>query len=160
MIGFDVVDVLDGFATLTRRAGTLGGSVPLRVAQACVPLLEGNAWGFQIVLTRRLELRKRIGRWGVAGFDGGDDLAALLRGGIPMMEVLAPAWRRRIEQGVVVGGRTISLFTGLFVRPRDGLRLRQSSTANRRSYTYAIDEVILDDGTGFVPLVLDVVPGA
>ncbi len=46
-----------------KRSPTLDGSVPLRVAQACVPLLEGNAWGHQIALHRRIELRRRLGGW-------------------------------------------------------------------------------------------------
>lgn len=154
-----VIDALDGFATLVKRSQTLGGSVPLRVAQACVPLLEGNAWGYQINLTKRIELRKRFGRWTVAAFEGGDGLAALLRGGLPMLgDVLAPAWGKRVQAGIALAGRSISLFTGLFVRPPNGVRLRQSSTANRRSFAYAIDEVVLDDVSGYVPIVLDIVP--
>ncbi|MFN0249290.1 MAG: hypothetical protein ACKV2T_20565 [Kofleriaceae bacterium] len=160
-MSFDVVDVLAGLTTLAQRSQTLGGSVPLRVAQACVPLLEGNAWGKQITLHKRITLHRRLGRWSVASFDGGEQCNALLRGGLPMLgATLAPAWRPRLDNGVLVAGRSISLFTGLFVRPHPGHRLRQSATANRRSFAYEIGEAILDDTSGFVPLVLDIVPRA
>src|SRR5690606_19457825 len=68
------------------------------------------------------------------------------------------AWVKRLERGAVEAGRMISLFTGLFVRPRPGLRLRVSTLANRRSWLYTIDEAILDDTSAFCPLVLEVVP--
>src|SRR5262249_54349085 len=146
-ITFDVVDVL-GAASLVRRSPTLGGSVPVRVAQACVPLLEGNAWGHQVVLRDRIELRARLGRWSAAS----GRVAArdrLVRASGPLLlgdgTVRDGAWRARLERGCLVTGRTISLFTGLFARPRPGVRLRLSSTANRRAWSYAIDEAILDD---------------
>ena len=73
-IAYDVVDVLDGFASLEKRSPTLAGSVPVRAARACVPLLQGNAWGHQIVLHRRISLRKRRGSWKVVEIDRGDEL--------------------------------------------------------------------------------------
>lgn len=39
----------------------MDGAVPLRAAQACMPLLEGNALGFQVVLNRPLRLRQKLG---------------------------------------------------------------------------------------------------
>ena len=63
-----------------------------------------------------------------------------------------------MDTGLVTAGRTISLFTGLFVRPRPGVRLRQSSTANRRAWSYTIDEAILDDTGAPCPIILDVTP--
>jgi len=164
-----VVDILGGFVTLVRRTPTLGGSVPLRAAQACVPLLEGNAWGFQITLSTRLALRKRLGQWSAAGNEAGIvALDAMLRGGLPMLGDLVPrAWRKRLAAGVVDAGiragprrAALSVFTGLFVKPPIGWRFRQSATANRRSYAYDIEEAILDDHTGYVPIVLDVSPRA
>ena len=163
LVAFDVVDVLDGFATLCRRAPTLGGSVPVRVAQACVPLLEGNAWGYQIAIHRRIELRRRFGAWSVVGIDRGDEVARLMRATVPVLVAegtLRGDWQRRLERGVVDTRGSISLFTGLFVRPRDGLRLRQSSTANRRSWAFSVGEAILDDRDGLCPVVLDILPAA
>lgn len=158
-----VVDTLGGFASLVRRSPTLGGSVPVRVAQGCVPLLEGNAWGHALTLARRIELRRRFGGWTVSAFDGGDELARMTRASVPLLVAdgtLRPgAWVKRLERGVLDLGRsTISLFTGLFVRPSPGLRLRASTLANRRSVLYTIDEAILDEDGALCPLVLDIVP--
>ncbi|HEU4731518.1 MAG TPA: hypothetical protein VFT22_26670 [Kofleriaceae bacterium] len=161
-IAFEIVDVL-GVAALVRRSATLGGSVPVRVARACVPLLEGNAWGHQIALRHRIELRARLGRWSaVAPARDVAELDRLVRASVPMLvrdgTLRDGAWRARLEAGLVVTGRTISVFTGLFARPRPGVRLRQSSTANRRAWSYAIAEAILDDPGALCPIVLEVVP--
>jgi len=159
-IAYDVVDVLDGFASLEKRSSTLDGSVPVRAAQACLPLLGGNAWGHQVVLHRRIALRKRRGGWHT---EIGDELERLMRATLPVLVAdgtLAPdgQWRRRLERGVVDTRGGISVFTGLFVRPRDGVRIRQSANANRRSLAYSIEQAIVDDVGGLVPVVLDVVP--
>jgi hypothetical protein len=161
-IAYDVVDVLDGFASLAKRSPTLDGSVPVRAARACVPLLKGNAWGHQVVLHRRISLRRRLGGWSVE-IERGDELDRLMRATLPVLVadgMLAPngEWRRRLERGVVDTRGGISVFTGLFVRPRDGVRIRQSATANRRSLAYSIDQAIIDDSSGLVPVVLNVVP--
>lgn len=42
----DLISVLNGFFVIEKRSETLNGSVPLRAAQGCKPLLEGNAAGF------------------------------------------------------------------------------------------------------------------
>src|SRR5436853_3702825 len=57
---FEVVDAL-GLAQLVKRSGDLGGSVPVRVAQGCGPLFEGNAFGFQITLRQPITLRRSAG---------------------------------------------------------------------------------------------------
>jgi hypothetical protein len=158
---FDVVDTLSGLARLVRRSPTLGGSVPVRVAQGCVPLLEGNAWGHAITLSRPIQLRRRLGGW-TATLDGGDELARMTRASVPLLladGTLRPgAWVKRLERGLVETGKSISLFTGLFVRPRTGVRLRQSTLANRRSILSTVAEAILDDASALCPVVLDIVP--
>ena len=164
-VAFDVVDVLAGFASLARRSPTLDGGVPIRVAQGCVPLLEGNAWGWQIALARRIELRRRLGSWSAHGPSmehGIAELDRMTRAAVPMLlrdgTLRAGAWVKRLERGALDAGRAISLFTGLFVRPRAGWRLRVSTLANRRSWLYGIDEAILDDTDAYTPLMLEVVP--
>jgi hypothetical protein len=52
---FEVLDAV-GLAELVKRSGDLDGSVPLRVAQGCSPLVDGNAFGFQITLRHPMTL--------------------------------------------------------------------------------------------------------
>lgn len=162
---FDVIDVLDGLVTLERRSPTLGGSVPQRVAQACSPLVAGNAFGFQLVLQRRIEFKRSLGRYRVTSFERGDEIARQQRVGLPMLEAegvlpAGSAWRRVLASGVVGARASITFFTGLFVRPRAGVRLRQASTRNRRSLAYSVREAILDDTDGYCPVVLEIDPAA
>jgi hypothetical protein len=158
---FDVVDVMAGLCTLARRSPTLGGSVPVRVAQGCVPLLEGNAWGHAISLSRRIVLEKKLGGWTVATFGDGDELSRMCRANVPLLVndgTLRPGtWGKRLERGIVDAGRSISMFTGLFVRPHPGVRLRASTIANRRSVLYTIEEAIFDGTDALCPIVLDIV---
>src|SRR5204862_8140342 len=53
---------------------------------------------------------------------------------------------------------SLSLFAGLFVRPRAEHRLRLATLGNRRSWLYTITEAILDDGDAFTPLVVELAP--
>jgi hypothetical protein len=75
--------------------------------------------------------------------------------------LVSPHARKRLERGlVVVSGGTISLFTGLYARPRPGVRLRLSATANRRSFAFSVAEEMLDDPDGWLPIVLNITPRA
>ncbi|WP_394827225.1 hypothetical protein [Pendulispora albinea] len=169
-VAFDVIDVL-GLCTLEKRSPTLDGSVPLRVAQACMPLLEGNAFGFQIALRKRIELRRRLGAFHLSSFEDEPAYAREHRATLPMavargLLVRGGVWHERLERGIVDAGHfarrstgsAVAFWTGLLVRPRAGVRLRQSSTANRRAVTFTVDEVILDDTDAYCPLVLGIAP--
>lgn len=164
---FEVLDVFEGFASLEKRSPTLDGSVPVRVAQACVPLLEGNAFGFQVVLHRALTLKRAIGGPRVAAAPA--DEAALRRlhaAALPRLAAhgLVPkggAWHRALAKGFTLlegplAERRLRLFTGLLVRPFAGIWLRLSRTANRRSALYDVEERFVPDDGGFVPLVLTI----
>jgi hypothetical protein len=48
-----------------------------------VPLLKGNAWGQQVVLHRRISLRRRLGDWSVE-IERGDELDRLMRATLPV----------------------------------------------------------------------------
>lgn len=155
---FEIVDVLGGFASLARRSPTLDGSVRVRAAQACTPLLEGNALGAQIVLRDAIRVRRRA----LGGLDVRvpDDLAARARALAPFLRargLVAPGsgWDARLGEGLVARARSgITLFTGLFARPSPGVRLRVAGTKNRRSFAYDVREAILDDADGLTPIVL------
>jgi len=170
IVAFDVLDTL-GLCDLEKRSPTFGGSVPLRVAQACVPLLEGNSFGFQIALRKRIELRKRLGTWSVHSFEDEPALARAHRATTPMLTARGivargGTWDTRLERGILdVGasarratGSPIALWTGLLVRPRAGVRVRLSSTANRRPVAFHVDEIIFDDAHAYCPLILPISP--
>jgi hypothetical protein len=165
-VSFEVLDCLDSLVRLTKRSPTLDGSVPVRVARACVPLLEGNAYGFQLTLARPLRLTRRLGRWH-AEWDASDarDLERLHRGAVPRLGVegFVPSgrWQRALGRGVAPSSRRgIRLFTGLLVKPEKGLWLRLTSAANRRNTLFEVVEQIIPDHEAWVPLVVEVRPQA
>jgi hypothetical protein len=162
-VSFEVLDCLDSFFRLTKRSPTLDGSVPVRVARACVPLLEGNAYGFQLTLDRPLRLTRRLGRWH-AGWSEADarDLLRRHRGAVPRLGVegfVPSLWTRALEPAVaqpVSGG--IRLFTGLLAKPTKGVWLRVTSAANRRNTLFEVVEQVVPDDDAWVPLVLELRP--
>jgi hypothetical protein len=157
----EVLDVLGGLVRITTRTPTLDGSVPLRVARACVPLLEGNAYGLQLTLARPLLVRRRLGRWRGTWVDGGGGVERAHAGAWPRLpeEGYLPrtsGWVRALKGPLVrpaPGG--LRLFTGLLVRAEPGVWLRLTSAANRRNTLFEIGEQVLPDDGGWVPLVLE-----
>jgi hypothetical protein len=161
-LSLEVLDCLDGLVHLERRSPTLDGAVPVRVARGCVPLLEGNAYGLQVRLSRPLRLRRRLGGW-QASFEDADArlLERLHRGALPRLAVegLLPSadWRRALARGVVHSTRHgLRLFTGLLLTPEAGTWIRVTAAANRRNTQFEVTEqVIPDDGGAPVPLVIE-----
>ncbi len=163
---FEVLDAL-GLCRLTRRTGDLDGAVPLRVAKACVPLLEGNAFGLQITLARPIEVRRRLGS--LRAEPAGEHREALVRAhraALPRLVsqgFLAPegAWHRALRGGLAwtcrkgLGPPRLRLWTGLLVRPDPGLWLRVAGAANRRNALIEVSEAYLADDGAFVPLVVE-----
>ncbi|HSD26431.1 MAG TPA: hypothetical protein VLL75_03960 [Vicinamibacteria bacterium] len=162
-MSFEVLDCLDSLVRLTRRSPTLDGSVPVRVARGCVPLLEGNAYGIQLTLARPLRLARRLGRWHAAWDEAdGRVLERLHRGAVPRLGVEgftpSPRWQRALARAVATpSGRGIRLFTGLLVKPDTDVWLRVTSAANRRNTLFEVVEQVVPDGA-WVPLVLDLRP--
>jgi hypothetical protein len=163
---FEVLDAL-GLCRLTRRTGDLDGAVPLRVAKACVPLLEGNAFGLQITLARPIEVRRRLGS--LRAEPAGEHREALVRAhsaALPRLVsqgFLAPEgpWHRALRGGLAwacrkgLGPPRLRLWTGLLVRPDPGLWLRVAGAANRRNVLIEVSEAYLADDAAFVPLVVE-----
>jgi hypothetical protein len=162
---FSVLDAL-GWARLEKRSGDLDGAVPLRVAQACVPLLEGNAFGFQVVLGRAIEVRRSLGRLTAEVAEPHREgvhaahraaLARLLAQGFVAR---GGAWHRLLARGPVhvertgIGRARVILWTGLLAQPDSGVWLRVSGTANRRNLFVEVDETFVPDEGALVPLVL------
>lgn len=164
---FEVLDAL-GLAQLVKRSGDLDGSVPLRVAQACAPLFEGNAFGFQIRLRQPITLRRGSGGMAVElAAPYAEALTAshravlprlvargLLPRGGPFFSEFAENFAHTRAQGT--GTRRLRLWTGLLVRADAGVWLRASATANRRNRFIEVAEHFIRDDGKFAPLVLDI----
>jgi hypothetical protein len=164
---FEVLDAL-GLCRLEKRAGDLDGSVPLRVAQACMPMLEGNAFGWQVRLLEPIEVRRSFGRIAAAFVDPHREaVEAAQRAALPRLLAqgfVAPSgpWHAAIAGSAVKIERTgiaaarIRVFTGLLLRPDEGVLLRVSGTANRRNRLVEVEEHFIADEGAFVPLILTI----
>lgn len=155
-----VLDAFDGGPfELSRRDRTLDGAVAVRAAQACLPLLEGNALGLQVRLTRSLPLRRaRLGRRVTTD----EDFVRRHRAALPRLAA-AGLVRRAFAEAFAEGpfeerGRVL-LFTGLLVEPPAGTVLRVTHAGNRRPYDLGLEEALVAAGQGLVPLVLALHPG-
>lgn len=159
----DTIRVLHAFepvATAVSRSPTLDGQVPLRVAQACVPFLEGNAAGVQIVFSRRITVRVRLGRASIAMDEAGRHVDRVHRALVPFYveRGLLPRggeWHRRLSRGPFWTERgVLRVWTGLLVTPpRDGF-VRVSDGGNRRARGFGVRRAHLAGGAP-VPLVVD-----
>ena len=159
--GFEVLAAFEPLARLTKREGTLDGSVPLRVAQACVPLLEGNAFGHQIVFGRRLVVRSRLGRRGLEPTAAFEEVDRAHRAAAPFLAahghlLRRGAWHTQlekkwwwIEKGV------LRVWTGLLVRPRAGTWLRVTGAGSRAILGLGVRTSWIGDFDELVPLVVD-----
>jgi hypothetical protein len=155
----EVFDAIGGFARLERGSETLGGSLAVRAAQACTPLLEGNTAGHQIVLACRVDLRRSIAATKVVGFRDRDRFVERCARAVRMLaanRISDASFTRRFSDGpIAIGpGRRVDVFTGLVLRAPAGVRLRVSTSGNRRSRSFAVEERIVTAADGLVPLVV------
>lgn len=156
---FEVAQVLDGF-TLAKRSETLDGSIPLRAAQGCKPLLEGNGAGFHVRLADPAVIRRGRGGPRLTLTDEGFD--RLLEGYEEKLEAAVARgllerdghWHRELRKGFArrVGG-TLRIWTGLLVRPARGVWLLVSGAYNRRCLVN-VEEYVIADDSSFVPVIL------
>lgn len=162
---FEVLDAL-GLAQLVKRSGDLGGSVPLRVAQGCAPLFEGNAFGFQITLRQPIVIRRTARGLALEiAAPYGEALAASHRAVLPRLVAqgllppdgtLSTAFVDNFAKVEEEGGVRVRLWTGLLLRADAGVWLRVSATANRRNRFIEVEEQFIADDSALVPLVLDI----
>jgi hypothetical protein len=155
----EVVRCLDGFV-LEKRSATLDGSIPLRAAQGCKPLQDGNAAGYHLRLVEPAvlhrgrpsgtiqftdELLARFTQEYAATIDAVVERGLLVRDGY---------WHRQLRQDFVWReDDTLFLWTGLLVRPAAGVWVLVSGSFNRRCLVELHDHVLPDEET-FTPLVL------
>lgn len=159
-VTFEVHAVHEPIARLVKRDATLDGAVPLRVAQACVPLLEGNALGRSVSFTKRLVWRSRLGRKGFAESEPLAAVARAHRAAVPMLvaEGLLERhgeWHRRLEKSWWwIERGIVRVWTGLLVTPREGTWLRVSGPGNRGAIGARVRPSYVGGGET-VPLVVD-----
>lgn len=157
---FELLAVHEPLARIVKRDPTLDGSVPLRVAQACVPLLEGNALGHQLAFRKRLVARTRLGKRGFAAGDALEEIDRAHRAAVPLLVARGHlarggAWHARLEKGWWWTERgVLRAWTGLLVRPRPGTWLRVSGPGSRAPQGVRVRPTYVGSGA-FVPLVVD-----
>ena len=148
----ELLDACVGVCKLVKRSGTLDGSVPLRAAQACTPLLEGNAYGHQLVLEGALELKRGLGG-GLSCVAGPvlDRLERAGRGALPPLVLQgflksAGHWESRLRAGAVISQRRrVSLWTGLLVQVPEGLCVRVAGTAEFAGFDLRIEPARIEN---------------
>jgi hypothetical protein len=158
-VTFEIVSAFEPLARLERRDGTMDGAVPLRVAQACVPLLEGNALGLQVVFRKRLTVRARLGRLAIVEDAARSAIDAAHRAAVPLLVargLLGRAWEQRLTRAWWWTERgTLRVWTGLLARPRPGTWLRVTGPGNRAALDVRVQDTWIGDFDAPVPLVLD-----
>ncbi len=165
-MSFEVVDAL-GWCSLARRSGDLDGSVPLRAARACAPLLEGNAFGWQLRWDAPTSLVRRRGRWQLLD----DAMVRSARACAPYLAAhgLAPPWWcEALADGPVIElargplarlrNPAVGLWTGLLVRAGAAGSLLCLDAGNRRNHALGVHEHVVDERERWIPLVLELQP--
>jgi hypothetical protein len=157
---FSVVDALSGFAGLLRRPENLNGSIPARAA-ACKPFLDGNRAGVHVRLSQPVMLSRDLDRPALQMTDElyeivyrnySRRLSQLIARGFLIQEGY---WHRRLGDGPVSrDDQTISLWTGLLLKPASGLWLLVDGAYNRRSEVN-LREYVIADSAGYTPLILE-----
>lgn len=159
--GFLAAYAFEPLARIVTREGTLEGAVPLRVAQACVPLLEGNALGHQVSFTKRLVVRSRLGRLSLESTPELVEVDRAHRAAAPFLAAQGylrrgSAWATQLAKKWWWNERgTLCIWTGLLVEPRKGTWLRVSGSGNHAILGLRMKTTWLGDGE-LTPLVLGI----
>ena len=159
---FEAIQALPGFCALTKRSPTLDGQLPLRAAQHCSPVFEGNEAGFQIVLAQPMKLRRNSRGFRVDMTPPAlEQTQRLVRGAIRRLveDGLLERdgfWHRLLaDDALPFRGTRILLWSGYLVKPAPGVALRVGPAFNRRSRIAVVEHAIAD-ASGFTPLMLEI----
>jgi hypothetical protein len=159
---FEVLQALPGFCSLIKRSPTLDGQLPLRAAQHCSPVFEGNEAGYQLCLQQPMTLAR-----GKRGFHVDMTPPALEQTQRLIKDVINRLvdkgllardgyWHRLlVDDAMPIRGQRILLWSGFLLKPAPGVALRVGPAFNRRSRISVVEHAIVDT-TGFTPLVLEI----
>lgn len=157
---FEAIQALPGFCSLIKRSPTLDGQLPLRAAQHCGPVFEGNEAGFQIVLAQPMALRRS--RRGLQidmtppAFEQTQQQVRAAIDRLVQRGLLERSgyWHRLLaEDALPIRRNRILFWTGFLVKPAPGVALRVGRAFNRNSRISIVEHAIVDR-SGFTPLVL------
>lgn len=162
-VAFEVVTLMPGFSSLTKRSGELDGNLPVRAARYCGPVFEGSAAGLQITLAQPMTVtRPRRGRLTCdltpptlqqVTEEVNDALERGIRAGLLERDGY---WHRLLRNDAMpIRGNRLLVWTGHLVRPRAGIWLLVGGAYNRRSRVSVVDH-IASDPNRFVPLVVEI----
>lgn len=157
---FEAIQALPGLCSLIKRSPTLDGQLPLRAAQHCSPVFEGNEAGFQLVLSQPMALRRnRRGLKIDMTPPAFEQTQQQVRGAIDRLVEggfleRGGYWHRLLaEDALPVQRNRIFFWTGFLVKPASGVALRVGRAFNRNSRIAVVEHAIVDR-SGFTPLVL------
>lgn len=158
-IAFEVIDLLNGFCQLVKRSPNLDGSLPMRAAQHCSPVMEGSSAGAQVAARHPFYIRKSKSGYHIQlTGQGGEALErcasavelAVERGLIRR----GSYWHKKLAEGAIsLRGNRLSIWTGLVIQPKPDIWLLVTAAFNRRSRVEILPHVIASQGP--VPLVLE-----
>lgn len=143
------------------RSPILDGSIPVRAAQGCKPLLDGNSAGLHVrakgpaMISRGedgvvLRLTDEDHTAANEGFD--ERLERLVERGLIVRDGY---WHRELAKGFCVReGDTLRVWTGLLVKPEPGVWIALTTAYNRRCLVDVAESVLCDDAA-YTPLVLE-----
>lgn len=157
---FEALELVPSWSRLVKRSGVLDGSLPLRAAKFCPPVVQGSAAGFQLMLRRRVALRLR----------GGELALNVAEADQPVLGQCAEAMatlvaRRLIQKGsfwhklfkggpLALHGSSLFVWSGALVRPTLGSVLFVTRAYNRHSRIEVVEHLI--EAGHCVPLVIEV----
>jgi hypothetical protein len=162
-VAFEIITLLPGFSTLSKRSGELDGNLPVRAARYCGPVFEGNAAGFQIKLEQPMTIaRTRRGNIECVMTDPAllqvtQQVNEALEKGIQAGLLVRDGFWHRLfrDNALPIRGRRLIMWTGHMVRPQRGIWGLVGGAFNRRSRMSVIDHLVTDP-QNFVPLIVEI----
>jgi hypothetical protein len=159
----EVVSLISGFTSLSKRSGALDGNLPVRAARYCGPVFDGSAAGFQVMMPQPITIeRDRRGSIQCTMTDPAlkqvtEEVDDALAKGVKAGLIEEHGFWHKMFRGNALPTykRRLLFWTGHMVRPRGGIWLLVGGAFNRRSRISVVDHLVTDPHR-FVPLVIEI----